>query len=85
MKITLKIWRQKNVESAGKFIDYEIKEVSPDSSFLEMIDVLNEELSEKGEEPVAFEHDCRNLKRMKKDFKLQKSLRGTKQSNVKMP
>ena len=43
MKITLKIWRQKNVESAGKFIDYEIKEVSPDSSFLEMIDVLNEE------------------------------------------
>lgn len=59
MKITLKIWRQTNTESPGKFVDYPIKDVSPDCSFLEMIDILNEELSVKGEEPVAFEHDCR--------------------------
>lgn len=59
MKITLRIWRQKNAQSAGSFEDYLVDHVSPDSSFLEMLDVLNETLEEKGQEPVAFEHDCR--------------------------
>lgn len=59
MDFKLKIWRQKNPTSKGKFVNYNISGVSSDSSFLEMLDVLNETLIEKNEEPVAFDHDCR--------------------------
>ncbi|MBI3133879.1 MAG: succinate dehydrogenase/fumarate reductase iron-sulfur subunit [Bacteroidetes bacterium] len=59
MKLTLKIWRQKGPKDSGKLVDYPVDHVSPDMSFLEMLDVLNEQLVEKGEEPVAFDHDCR--------------------------
>jgi succinate dehydrogenase / fumarate reductase iron-sulfur subunit len=59
MKFTLKIWRQKNANDKGRLVDYTVDHISPDMSFLEMLDVLNEELIEKGEEPVAFDHDCR--------------------------
>ena len=59
MKLTLKIWRQPNSEIDGKIVSYEIDNISPDMSFLEMMDVLNEELTIKGVDPVAFDHDCR--------------------------
>ena len=59
MKLTLKVWRQANATAPGKMITYPIDEVSPDMSFLEMMDVLNEQLIQKGEDPVAFDHDCR--------------------------
>lgn len=59
MKLKLEIWRQKNARSEGRLVSYALDDVSPDMSFLEMIDVLNEELVAKGEEPVAFDHDCR--------------------------
>lgn len=59
INIKLKIWRQKDSKSAGKFVEYPLSKVSTDSSFLEMLDLLNEHLIEKGEEPVAFDHDCR--------------------------
>lgn len=59
MNLTLKIWRQKNNKAKGSLVDYKISEVSPDMSFLEMFDVLNEDLVAKGEEPVVFDHDCR--------------------------
>lgn len=59
MNITLKIWRQKGPKDAGKLVTYPLKDVSPDCSFLEMLDKLNQELMAKGEEPVAFDHDCR--------------------------
>ncbi len=59
MNITLHVWRQKNPHVPGKLVTYKRTDVSPDMSFLEMIDVLNEELMGKGEEPIAFEHDCR--------------------------
>ena len=59
MKLKLKIWRQKNSDSKGKMVTYEIENISPDMSFLEMMDVLNEELMSKGVDPVAFDHDCR--------------------------
>lgn len=59
MNLTLKIWRQKDKKSSGKMMDYKVNAISPDSSFLEMMDVLNEGLIVKGEEPVAFDHDCR--------------------------
>lgn len=59
MKITLKVWRQRNKDTKGQFKTYQLNEVSSDMSFLEMFDVLNEELIHKGEEPVAFDHDCR--------------------------
>lgn len=59
MNLTLKIWRQKDSKSKGKMVDYPISDISPDMSFLEMLDVLNNQLIEKGEEPVAFDHDCR--------------------------
>ena len=58
MKLNLKVWRQKNADSAGKFEEYKV-DASPDMSFLEMFDVLNEQLIETGKEPVAFDHDCR--------------------------
>jgi len=59
MRITLNVWRQKGPNSEGKFVKYERPEVSPDMSFLEMLDVLNEDLIKKGEVPVTFDHDCR--------------------------
>lgn len=59
MDFTLKIWRQKNATSKGKFVTYPINDVSANSSFLEMMDQLNESLVHKGEDPVAFDHDCR--------------------------
>jgi len=59
MNLTLKIWRQKGANAKGKIVDYPISDVSPDMSFLEMLDVLNQDLIDKGEEPVAFDHDCR--------------------------
>ena len=59
MKLKLKIWRQKNSEEKGQLVDYDIDNVSPDMSFLEMLDVLNNWLIENGEDPVAFDHDCR--------------------------
>lgn len=59
MKLTLNIWRQKNGSTPGGFKTYEAPDVSPDMSFLEMLDVVNEALILKGEEPIAFDHDCR--------------------------
>ncbi|HVV29903.1 MAG TPA: succinate dehydrogenase/fumarate reductase iron-sulfur subunit [Mycobacteriales bacterium] len=59
MKLNVRIWRQQNPAAPGKMVDYALDEVSPDMSFLEMLDVLNEDLILRGEEPVAFDHDCR--------------------------
>jgi succinate dehydrogenase / fumarate reductase, iron-sulfur subunit len=59
MNLTLKIWRQKNSRSAGKFETYKIEDISSEMSFLEMMDVLNEKLIREGQDPVAFDHDCR--------------------------
>ena len=59
MKLNLKIWRQKDAKSKGKIVDYQIDGIDGDMSFLEMLDVLNENLNDKGEEPVVFDHDCR--------------------------
>jgi len=59
MKLTLKIWRQKNAADKGGFVTYVTDHVSKDMSFLEMLDVLNDQLTEKGEDPVHFDHDCR--------------------------
>ncbi len=59
INVTLKVWRQKNKREAGKFQEYEAKNVSTDASFLEMIDSVNEGLIIKGEDPIAFDHDCR--------------------------
>ena len=59
MDLTLKIWRQKNAESQGKLVAYNVTDISEHMSFLEMMDVLNEQLINKGDEPVAFDHDCR--------------------------
>jgi succinate dehydrogenase / fumarate reductase iron-sulfur subunit len=59
MQLTLKIWRQKNATDTGGFATYKVDDVSKDMSFLEMLDVLNEDLTIKGEDPVHFDHDCR--------------------------
>ena len=59
MKLTLRVWRQKNAADRGRFETYQLAGVSPDMSFLEMLDALNEQLLEEGKEPVAFDHDCR--------------------------
>lgn len=59
INIKLKVWRQKNSADKGKFVDYEAKDISTHASFLEMLDVVNEGLEKKGEEPIAFDHDCR--------------------------
>lgn len=59
MDLKLKIWRQKNNKDKGQITDYDVQDISPDMSFLEMLDVLNDGLVEKGEQPVAFDHDCR--------------------------
>lgn len=59
MNIRLKVWRQKNAKAPGKFVEYDAPEIPQDCSFLEMLDIVNERLTEKGEEPIAFDHDCR--------------------------
>jgi len=59
MKLTLKVWRQPNAQARGAFVDYSLSDISADMSFLEMLDTLNEQLIARGEEPVAFDHDCR--------------------------
>jgi succinate dehydrogenase / fumarate reductase iron-sulfur subunit len=55
----IKVWRQSERDSAGKFVEYDVKDISADASFLEMLDLLNDELTHKGEDPVAFDYDCR--------------------------
>ncbi len=59
MKVRLKVWRQKNRNSKGGFVDYDTPNLNPNMSFLEMLDVMNEDLANRGEEPIAFDHDCR--------------------------
>ncbi|MCC6859387.1 MAG: succinate dehydrogenase/fumarate reductase iron-sulfur subunit [Bryobacterales bacterium] len=59
MNLTLHVWRQKNASSPGRMVRYEARDINPDMSFLEMLDVVNEGLIGKGEEPIAFDHDCR--------------------------
>lgn len=59
MDLKLKIWRQPSAQTDGKFVGYQVTNISKDASFLEMLDILNEELVGKGEDPVAFDHDCR--------------------------
>ena len=59
MELTLRIWRQAGPEAEGRFETYPAPDVSPDMSFLEMLDVVNERLTEAGREPIAFDHDCR--------------------------
>jgi len=59
MNLTLKIWRQKDADSKGQMVDYKVTDISEHMSFLEMMDVLNEQLVNAGEIPVAFDHDCR--------------------------
>ena len=59
MNFTLRIWRQKDAKSKGGFENYRVENISPDTSFLEMLDILNNNLIHEGKEPVAFDHDCR--------------------------
>ena len=59
MNLKLKIWRQQNAHAQGKFVDYTVENISPDTSFLEMLDILNNKLIQNNEEPVVFDHDCR--------------------------
>lgn len=59
MNLTLKVWRQKNKQDKGRFETYQVKNISSEMSFLEMFDVLNEELISEGKDPIAFDHDCR--------------------------
>jgi succinate dehydrogenase / fumarate reductase iron-sulfur subunit len=59
MNLTLNVWRQKDARDPGRFVTYEARDISPDMSFLEMLDVVNEGLQARGEEPIAFDHDCR--------------------------
>ena len=59
MKLNLKIWRQENAKAAGKMVDYTVDHIEPDMSFLEMLDILNDQLIEKGSDTIAFDHDCR--------------------------
>jgi succinate dehydrogenase / fumarate reductase iron-sulfur subunit len=59
MRLTLKIWKQKDSHSKGKFVNYSLDAISPNCSFLEMLDILNEQLIRQNDEPVAFDHDCR--------------------------
>lgn len=59
MNLNLKVWRQKNAKSEGKLVDIEARNIPEDCSFLEMLDIVNEDLLGKGEEPIAFDHDCR--------------------------
>ena len=59
MNLTLRVWRQKNTATPGQFVTYQASEISPDMSFLEMLDVVNDVLIKRGEEQIAFDHDCR--------------------------
>ena len=59
MNLTLKVWRQKDSKTPGKFETYQVSDISPDMSFLEMFDVLNEKLTREGKDPIHFDHDCR--------------------------
>ena len=59
MKLTLKVWRQETKDAPGALQTYEVDDISPDYSFLEMLDILNERLEEQGQRPIAFDHDCR--------------------------
>ena len=59
MNLTLKVWRQSGPSDSGRMVKYRVEEVSPDMSFLEMLDVLNERLILEGDDPIAFDHDCR--------------------------
>lgn len=59
MDLTLKVWRQANAQDKGRFVEYKVKGISSDASFLEMMDILNEQLVTEGLDPVAFDHDCR--------------------------
>ena len=59
MKVNLKVWRQAGPKEKGAFVTYSDVETTPDTSFLETLDILNESLIEKGEEPIVFDHDCR--------------------------
>jgi succinate dehydrogenase / fumarate reductase iron-sulfur subunit len=59
MNLALRVWRQSGPSAAGKFVEYQARDISAEMSFLEMLDVLNEGLTEKGEAPIAFDHDCR--------------------------
>ena len=59
MRFTLHVWRQAAADQAGKMVQYEATDVSPDMSFLEMLDVVNEKLTQQGQVPIAFDHDCR--------------------------
>jgi len=59
VNLTLHVWRQRSGDGEGGFVQYEARDISPDASFLEMLDIVNEQLIEKGEEPIHFEHDCR--------------------------
>ncbi|MGZ3828506.1 MAG: 2Fe-2S iron-sulfur cluster-binding protein, partial [Mucilaginibacter sp.] len=59
MNLTLKVWRQKNADAKGAMVTYKAEQISPDMSFLEMLDVVNESLILKGEDPINFDHDCR--------------------------
>ena len=59
MNLKLKVWRQKNSQTPGRFVEYKADDISPDMSFLEMLDVVNEGLIKRGEDPIAFDHDCR--------------------------
>src|SRR5437879_2484750 len=59
MNLILKVWRQKDARTPGRFATYQAKNILPDMSFLEMLDVVNEELIARGEEPIAFDSDCR--------------------------
>ncbi|WP_433608069.1 succinate dehydrogenase/fumarate reductase iron-sulfur subunit [Dactylosporangium sp. CA-139114] len=59
MDIKLRVWRQSGPQDRGRMVTYEVRDISPDASFLEMLDVLNERLIVEGEEPIAFDHDCR--------------------------
>jgi succinate dehydrogenase / fumarate reductase iron-sulfur subunit len=59
MNFQLRIWRQRDAKSPGKLVDYQVRDVSPNTSFLEMLDILNDQLLGRGEEPIAFDSDCR--------------------------
>ncbi len=59
LNLTLKIWRQENAKAKGQFVTYQVSNISPDCSFLEMLDILNEQLVDKIEKPICFDHDCR--------------------------
>jgi len=59
VNIRLSVWRQRDTNDAGRFVTYEVRDIRPDMSFLEMLDVVNEELTRRGADPIAFDHDCR--------------------------